>query len=302
VSYRRLLTALLTAVVIPVATAAVYAQLSLSQGQGQGQGQGQEPRPRIWVGGDRGFGRVRREPANWADRANFTGQYNFCRVFYSSDRGENGGMGWWTDYPGADNNFSVRLGELTYVNVKMKPDGQPDHLVLRLTDPLIYRCPVLHMEDVGTVRFSDEEVVSLRDYLLKGGFLYVDDFWGTLAWEQWASEIGRVLPPHKYPIIDIPRDHPILHTLYDVKEVPQVPSINRWYNMGGGTSERGDDSPYVNFRAIQDEQGRLVVVMTHNTDISDTWEREGENKEYFDRFSPDGYAVGVNITLYAMTH
>jgi len=300
VSYRRLLAALLTAVAIPVATAAVYAQLGLSQGQGQGQGQ--EPRPRIWVGGDRGYGRVRREPANWADRANFTGQYNFCRVFYSSDRGENGGMGWWTDYPGADNNFSVRLAELTYVNVKMKPDGQPDHLVLRLTDPLIYRCPVLHMEDVGTVRFSDEEVVSLRDYLLKGGFLYVDDFWGTLAWEQWASEIGRVLPPHKYPIIDIPRDHPILHTLYDVKEVPQVPSINRWYNMGGGTSERGDDSPYVNFRAIQDEQGRLVVVMTHNTDISDTWEREGENKEYFDRFSPDGYAVGVNITLYAMTH
>ena len=299
-SYRRLLTALLSAVLIPIATAAVYGQLSLSQGQGQGQGP--DPRPRIWVGGDRGFGRVRREPANWAERANFTGQYNFCRVFYSSDRGENGGMGWWTDYPGADNNFSVRLAELTYVNVKMKPDGQPDHLVLRLTDPLIYRCPVLHMEDAGTVRFSDEEVVSLRDYLLKGGFLYVDDFWGTLAWEQWSSEIGRVLPPHKYPIVDIPRDHPILHTLYDVKEVPQVPSINQWYRMGGGTSERGDDSPYVNFRAIQDEQGRLVVVMTHNTDISDTWEREGENKEYFDRFSPDGYAVGVNITLYAMTH
>jgi hypothetical protein len=272
VSYRRLLTALLSAVVIPMATAALYGQLSLSQGQGQGQGP--EQRPRIWVGGDRGFGRVRREPANWAERANFTGQYN----------------------------FSVRLAELTYVNVKMKPDGQPDHLVLRLTDPLIYRCPVLHMEDAGTVRFSDEEVVSLRDYLLKGGFLYVDDFWGTLAWEQWSSEIGRVLPPHKYPIVDIPRDHPILHTLYDVKEVPQVPSINQWYRMGGGTSERGDDSPYVNFRAIQDEQGRLVVVMTHNTDISDTWEREGENKEYFDRFSPDGYAVGVNITLYAMTH
>ena len=184
----------------------------------------------------------------------------------------------------------------------MKPDGQPDNVVLRLTDPLLYRCPILHMEDVGTVRFSDEEVESLRDYLLKGGFLYVDDFWGTLAWEQWSSEIARVLPPHKYPIIDIPRDHAIMHTLYDVKEIPQVPSINRWYQMGGGTSERGDDSPYVNFRGIQDEQGRLMVVMTHNTDISDTWEREGENKEYFDRFSPDGYAVGVNIMLYAMTH
>jgi uncharacterized protein DUF4159 len=87
-----------------------------------------------------------------------------------------------------------------------------------------------------------------------------------------------------------------------VKEVPQVPSINRWYQMNGGTSERGADSAYVNFRGIQDEHGRLMVVMTHNTDISDTWEREGENKEYFDRFSPDGYAVGVNIILYALTH
>ena len=119
-SYHRLLTALLAAVTVPIATAAAFGQFGLQQGQGQ------EPRPRIWVGGDRGFGRMRREPAKWADRANFDGQYNFCRVFYTSDRGENGGMGWWTDYPGADNNFSVRLAELTYVNVKMKPDGQPD--------------------------------------------------------------------------------------------------------------------------------------------------------------------------------
>ena len=116
-SYHRLLTALLAAVTVPIATAAAFGQLGLQQGQGQ------EPRPRIWVGGDRGFGRMRREPAKWADRANFDGQYNFCRVFYTSDRGENGGMGWWTDYPGADNNFSVRLAELTFVNVKMKPDG-----------------------------------------------------------------------------------------------------------------------------------------------------------------------------------
>ena len=297
-SYPRLLTALLSAVVIPIAAAAGIAQLTLSQGQGQEQ----EIRPRIWVGGDRGFGRIRREPAKWAERADFDGQYNYCRGYYTSNRPEAGGMGWWTDYPGADNNFSVRLGELTYVRVKMKADGQPDNVVLRLTDPLLYDCPILHMEDVGTIRFSDEEVESLRNYLLKGGFLYVDDFWGTLAWEQWASEIGRVLPPHKYPIQDIPRDHPIMRTLYDVKAVPQVPSINQWYRMNGETSERGSDSPYVNFRGIQDEQGRLIVVMTHNTDISDTWEREGENKEYFDRFSPDGYAVGVNITLYAMTH
>jgi len=111
VSYRRLLTALLTAILAPTASAALLAQLGF-QGQGQG-----EPRPRIWVGGDRGFGRIRREPTKWAEKGNFDGSYNYCRGYYTSDRPENGGMGWWTDYPGADNNFSVRLMELTTVHV-----------------------------------------------------------------------------------------------------------------------------------------------------------------------------------------
>jgi hypothetical protein len=292
VSYRRLLTALAAAITAAIATAA-SAQL----------GQEQEPRPRIWVGGG-GYGRFSREAPKWATRADFDGRFNYCRGFYTSNRYEDGGQGWRTDYPGADNNFSVRLGELTFVKVKMKPDGQPDNIVVNLTDPLLYRCPILFMEDVGTARFSDEEVASLRDYFLKGGFLYVDDFWGTPAWDQWVSEIGRVLPPHQYPIFDIPPDHAIMHALYDVKAIPQVSSINFWMRTGGSVSERErwNDSPHSDFRGIQDEHGRLMVVMTHNTDIADTWEREGENKEYFDRFSPDGYAIGVNIILYAMTH
>jgi hypothetical protein len=186
----------------------------------------------------------------------------------------------------------------------MDTTGQPDNVVIQLTDPLLYHCPILFMEDVGTVHFSDEEVVRLRDYLLKGGFLYVDDFWGTQAWEQWMSELGRVLPPGKYPIFDIPPTHQIMHSLYDVKAIPQVSSIQFWYRNSGSVSERGwmNDSPQSDFRGIQDEHGRLMVVMTHNTDISDTWEREGENREYFERFSPDGYAIGVNIILYALTH
>jgi len=242
------------------------------------------------------------EAPKWAARDDFDGRFNFCRGYYTSNRFEDGGQGWRTDYPGADNNFSVRLGELSFVRVKMRPDGQPDNVVVSLTDPLLFHCPFLYMEDVGTARFNDEEVAKLRAYLLKGGFLEVDDFWGTKAWDQWAEEIGRVLPPDQYPIFDIPKDHAIMRALYDVKAIPQVSSINFWARNGGSTSERGSDSPYANFRGIQDEHGRLMVVMTHNTDISDTWEREGENQEYFDRFSPDGYAVGVNIILYAMTH
>lgn len=255
---------------------------------------------RLWVGGR---GRPSGAAPRWATLADFDGSYNFCRGFYSSDHREQGGQGWSTDYPGADNNFPVRLRQLTKVNVKLDEEDQPDYVVLRLTDPLLFHCPILHMEDVGTARFSEREVQNLRTYLLKGGFLYVDDFWGSFAWDQWVRQIGRVLPPGEYPIVDIPLDHPILHTLYNVTRVPQVPSINFWYQNGGrSTSERGYDSAEVHFRGIQDGHGRLMVVMTHNTDISDTWEREGENPEYFSQFSPEGYAVGINIILYAMSH
>jgi hypothetical protein len=94
-----------------------------------------------------------------------------------------------------------------------------------------------------------------------------------------------------------------MHSLYAVKVIPQVPNIGFWSSTGGQTSERGADSAEVYVKGIQDARGRLMVLVTHNTDISDTWEREGEEpREYFNRFSPTGYAIGVNVVLYAMTH
>ena len=255
--------------------------------------------PRIWVGNN---GRWYRTPPKWAKSENFDGSWTYCRGFYYSNRREAGGSGWDTDFPGADNNFSVRLAELTAVRIKLDDGGQPDYVVVRITDPLLSRCSMLHLEDAGTAQFTDEEVDALRTYLLKGGFVTVDDFWGTAAWEQWAGEIGRVLPPDQYPIFDIPSTHPILHTLYDIQAVEQVSNIRFWMITRGNVSERGADSPHANFRGIADQQGRLMVAMTHNTDIPDTWEREGESKEYFDRFSPNGYAVGVNTVIYSLTH
>jgi hypothetical protein len=250
----------------------------------------------------RGGGGFRRWRPKWAKAENFDGSFNYCRGYYTSNRREPGGSGSDTDYPGADNNFSVRLSELTKVHVKMDDEGQPDTVVARLTDPLLAKCGMLYMEDVGTVHFDEDEVEALRAYLLKGGFLEVDDFWGTYAWEQWAEEIGRVLPPSEYPIFDIKADHPLMHMMFNVDKVEQVSSIQFWGSNGGSTSERGYDSPHPNFRGITDSKGRLMVVMAHNTDIPDTWEREGESPEYFARFSPNGYALGINIVLYAMTH
>jgi hypothetical protein len=112
-----------------------------------------------------------------------------------------------------------------------------------------------------------------------------------------------VLPPGEFPIVDVPPTHPIFRTVYDVKAIPQVPSIAHWRRTGGGTSELGRDSAQVYVRGIQRSDGRLMVLMTHNTDISDTWEREGEEpRSYFDTFSPLGYAIGVNVVVYALTH
>lgn len=243
----------------------------------------------IWVGGG-GYTRPRSPLAT-----DFNGAFMFCRGLF---RG-----GWATDYPGADHNFSVRLAELTRIPVKFDPNRQPHHVVVSLTDPLLYRCPLLFMLNIGSARFSPEEILRLREYFLKGGFLWVDDSWGSRAWDNWISQLTQILPQAEFPIFDIPPSHPVMRTLYDVKAIPQVPNIDFWRGTGGQTSERGRDSAEVYFKGIQDSRKRLMVLMTHNTDIADTWEREGEEPQaYFNLFSPTGYAIGVNVVLYAMTH
>ena len=248
------------------------------------------------------WGRLYRAPPRFPAADSFDGSFNFCRGMFTSVRGEAGGQGWWTDYPDADINFSIRLSELTKTRVSKARGDEPNHLVVRLTDEALFQCPYLHMEDVGTLSLSDDEVLRLREYLLKGGFLWVDDFWGTRAWEEWVSEIHRVLPPDEYPIRDLAPDHPFWRVMFQIEKIPQIPSINSWMRSGGETSERGADSAEVNIRGISDQRGRLMVLMTHNTDISDAWEREGEDPQYFYLFSPNGYAVGINVLMYAMTH
>lgn len=254
---------------------------------------------RIWSGF---YGRT---PPKFPTATTFDGNFHFCRVMFTSDRREK--QGWSTDYPGADINLSVRLAELTKVRVTLTHDGEeevPDAVVVRLTDDALFQCPFTLMEDAGTARFSDAEVQRLRQYLLKGGFLFVSDYHGTFAQEQFDEEIGRVLPPHEYPIVDLtPPDHPIWHTMFNVARLPQIASIQTWRRTGGSTIERwNEDGAPPDARGIADSHGRLMVVMIHNSDIPDPWEREGEDTQYFFRFSPDAYAIGIDVVLYAMTH
>lgn len=252
-----------------------------------------------WGGG---WGRMRRVPPRLpTSDASFDGGFTFCRLMYSSQWREAGGQGWSTDYPDADINFSIRFAELTKTWVSKQPNGVPSHWVVRATDPWLYRCPFVIGSDVGTMSLRDDEVSALRDYLLKGGFLWVDDFWGTRAWDNFESEIARVLPPGQYPLKDFGPDHPIYRTMFPLAAIPQIPSIQFWRG-GGGSSERGSDSAEVHLRGITNANGDLMVLATHNTDISDAWEREGEDPEYFYTYSPNGYATAMNIMLYAMSH
>ena len=229
-------------------------------------------------------------------RAGFT----FCRLLYTSVRAEAGGLGWSTDYPGSDINFMIRLSQFTTTHISKWTDGEVGHAVVRPTDPTLFGCPFVIMSDAGTVGFSEAEVVKMREYLLKGGFLWADDFWGERAWSQFSNEILRVLPG--YQIVELTPEHPLFQAYYTVKRVPQVPSIQHWRRSGGETSERGYESAQTHMRGIFDERGRLLVLMTHNTDISDGWEREGEDDEFFYLFSPESYAVGLNVAIWAMTH
>jgi hypothetical protein len=228
------------------------------------------------------------------------GGFTYCRLAYESVRGDGSGDGWDTDYPNADRNLPTRLGQLTPTYVSAWSHGEPGYAIVQLSDPDVYRCPFLMATDVGELGLDDREVVAMRDYLLKGGFFWADDFWGAAGRRHFDREIARVLP--EYPIVDLPLDHPLFSIVYEVRELPQIPSISSWRRLGGGTSELGTDSAVPTIRAIMDETGRILVLITHNTDISDGWEREGEDPDFFYLFSPDAYAIGVNVVLWVMTH
>ena len=223
--------------------------------------------------------------------------FTFVRVEYDSF----GPFGWWdrwdNDYPDGDWNFSLRLQELTSLEVATESK------VLRLTNPELLEHPFLYMAGVQTMTLSDAEQEALRKYLLNGGFLMMDDFWGSYSWENVQREMQGVFPNRNPQELTLA--HPIFHFIYDLKEFPQVVDIKTWedgyqYEHNHGPSG-GDQKPH--FWAYFDDRGRMVALLCHNNDLGDGWEREGENEEYFQRFSEKfSYPMGINIVMYAMTH
>lgn len=231
-------------------------------------------------------------------------RFSFCTVMYTQYRSEDLGFGWSTDWPDAGYNFMIRLEELTTIRINRDKSGEPVQVNLHLTDDSLFDYPYIFMSDVGVADFSEPEAEQLREYLLRGGFLHVDDFWGEEAWDSWRMQLEKVLPPDEYPIQDIPLSHPIFNIVFKITEKAQVPSIQYWRGTRDGTtSERGESTSEVHIRGIYDNNGRLMVVMTHNTDIADGWEKEREDHDYFEKFAvKKSYPLGINIVVYALTH
>ena len=178
----------------------------------------------------------------------------------------------------------------------------PEPIILRLTDEKLFDYPFLYMIEPGALYFSEDEVVALRRYLLNGGFLMVDDFWGDYEWQNFYQQIKRVFPEREPVELDI--DHEIFHCVYRLTEKPQVPAINSW-RRGGADWEygHGGDTREVHYKAIFDDKWRMMAIICHNTDLGDGWEQEGANPDYFRLFSEKkSYPMGINIVTYAMTH
>jgi len=250
---------------------------------------------------------------DWTNATGFDHDvFTFTRVIFKSDAGPRSGrgwfrrLGWWVDYPDADLNLSYRLQQLT--SIKTDPDAR----VLKLTDPSLPHYPLLYMEHAGYMSLNDEEVSILRKYLLNGGALFVNDFWGAEEWNGFASEIKRVLPGQVWT--DLTIDHPVFHSVYDLRgpmqklQVPTIQFWNRDYDPNDlqsplQTMFRGEGSEEMHVRAMFDDHRRMMILAIHNSDVSDGWEREGQNEAYFHEFSERiAYPLGINIIFYLMTH
>jgi len=234
---------------------------------------------------------------------------NFTRVIYDSEGGYSEAFyyyddrmwaRWETDFPQGDDNFMHRLGQLT--RIKTNPVAYSRTLV----SPDLGDFPFLYMSDPGYMTTTPEEQQALARYLAKGGFLWVDDFWGDAEWQQFENFMREVLPGRTWQVLTT--KHPIFHSVFDIKEMPQIPAAP-FARPGGPTAEYAEmhKSPsgsleVPQMRAWLDDDGRVMVVATHNTDCGDGWEREAFGEWYFETFSTRSYMMGVNIVTYAMTH
>lgn len=224
--------------------------------------------------------------------------FTFARLEY--ERHSRGRGGYWdTDSPDADYNIALRLHQMTSLSVR------PGFNHISITEQNLANYPFVYMIEPGRLGLTEDEVVALRRYFLNGGFMMVDDFWGNREWDNFAAEMRRVFSDLEW--VELEADHPIFHSVFDLKEKPQMPAIENYIYRGMTFEPRysngGMDPSEPHYRALLDPKGRIMVIACHNTDLGDGWEREGEDERYFRKFSEAmAYPMAINIFFYAMTH
>lgn len=225
-------------------------------------------------------------------------EFTFVRLQYSSDEGDTGRYGrrfrrrrssWAVDYPFAERNFMRGLESFTSLNVSDEP------LALSLLDEEFFRYPFAYAVEVGYMVLSDKEVERLREWLLRGGFLMVDDFHGQYEWLHFSEQMRKVFPNRS--IVDIPIEHPIFHCFFDVNELPQIPGLGAW--RSGRTYEKGGIQHHC--MGIFDNEGRLMVLVMRNMDMGDAWEHTNDPR-YPKWYAAQAYKLGINFVIYALTH
>ncbi|MGH9415556.1 MAG: DUF4159 domain-containing protein [Terriglobales bacterium] len=226
-------------------------------------------------------------------------EFSWSRLQYDPALGSNygygygwrrrGGGAWRTDYPTADRTFLEALRRLTRINARSYEQ------VVQLTDNSVYNYPFLYAVQVQSWTFTPPQAAKLRDYLLKGGFLMVDDFHGTEDWDNFMRGM-RMVFPHR-AVEDLPDNDPIFHVLYNLDDKFQVPGEQ--YVNTGRTYEKDGYVP--KWRAIRDDQGRIMVAICHNMHLGDAWEW-ADMPEYPENFASLAYRLALNYVVYGMTH
>ena len=220
------------------------------------------------------------------------GEFQFVRLMYTAIRYGQGNWRrekWRTDWPDAEYHFLKGISRLTRVAAAEEPR------ILTPLDQSIYDFPWIYAVEVGYWHLNAQEAARLRDYLLRGGFLMVDDFHGAWEWSSFLASMQRVFPDR--PIVDIPEDDEAFHVIYDLDHRIQIPS--RMYTYTGQTWEKGGKTPH--WRGIYDDKGRLMVSINFNMDIGDAWEH-ADWPDYPENMTALAYRFGINYLIYAMTH